>query len=77
MNRMTITIKKAIPHPRDVRRNRFLSIISRPEKTVREKSNSDVTKRVIAVNASQRPMSITLKGKPKIIHLLLLCILLG
>lgn len=59
---MTV-IMNPVPNAKATSLKRFLSITIFWEYSVGEASNSDVIKRIIAMTASQRPMSNIERGK--------------
>jgi len=60
--RIITVAKKAIPSARAMSLRRFFSIATFPSRPVEEESSSDVTRSMIAVTASQSPMSETDSG---------------
>jgi hypothetical protein len=60
--RIATVAMKPIPSARAMSLRRFFSIATFPSFPVEEKSSSDVTRSIIAVTASQSPMSDTDSG---------------
>ena len=60
--RIMTVIMKPIPRARAISLRRFFSIAMFPSRPVDDESSSDVTRSMMAVTASQSPMSLTVSG---------------